>query len=352
MDVLILVAGLVLLVAGAELLVRGSSRFAAALGVTPLVIGLTLVAFGTSAPELAVSVQAALSGRPAIALGNVIGSNIFNVLAILGLSALIQPLVVHRTLVRRDVPIMIALSGLVYLMALDGRLSRGDGVVLLLGAAVYNVIAFRAAKHHPADLPPLELPASTGRGFAARQILLALAGLALLVLGSRWLVDGATAIARALSVSELVIGLTIVAAGTSLPELATSLLATMRGQRDIAVGNIVGSNIFNLAWILGVATVLAPGGIEVPRQSLRFDVPLMVAAAVACLPVFVSRLRISRAEGALFLGSYVGYLIILARESEGKPVAGLNWAILAALVILPSWHAARGLRRRANPAGG
>ncbi len=352
MDVVILLAGLVLLVVGAEALVRGSSRFAAALGVTPLVIGLTLVAYGTSAPEMAVSVQAALRGRPAIALGNVIGSNIFNVLAILGLSALIQPLVVHRTLVRRDVPVMIAVSVLMYVMALDGMLGRFDGAVLLLGAVAYTWATIRTARHHPEDVPPVALPGATRRGFAARQILLALAGLALLVLGSRWLVEGATAIARALSVSEMVIGLTIVAAGTSLPELATSMLATMRGHRDIAVGNVVGSNIFNLVGILGVAALLAPDGIEVPRQSLRFDVPLAVAAAVACLPVFISGLQISRLEGLLFLGCFVGYLLVLARESRGEPVALLGWAILALLVLAPSIHAARGRRRLAATTGG
>ncbi len=345
MDVLILLAGLVLLVAGAEALVRGSSRFAAALGVTPLVIGLTLVAYGTSAPEMAVSVQAALSGRPAIALGNVIGSNIFNILAILGLSALVQPLVVHRSLVRRDVPVMIAVSILMYLMMLDGKLGRFDGGVLLFCAVAYTGIAIRAAKQHPEDVPPVELPGAAGRGFAAKQILMALAGLGLLVLGSRWLVEGATAIARALSVSEMMIGLTIVAAGTSLPELATSMLATMRGHRDIAVGNVVGSNIFNIVGILGVAAVLAPGGIEVPRQSLRFDVPFAIAAAIACLPIFISGLRISRIEGALFLGSYLGYLVMLARESRGEPVALLGWSLLALLVLVPSIHAALGRRQ-------
>jgi cation:H+ antiporter len=352
LDVLILLAGLVVLVAGAEALVRGSSRLAAALGVTPLVIGLTLVAYGTSAPEMAVSARAALSDRSTIALGNVIGSNIFNLLAILGLSALVKPLVVHRTLVRRDVPVMIAVSAATYLMALDGRMSRVDGLILVLGAVAYTWSTVRTARRHPEDAPPVALPDATGRGFAARQVLLALAGLALLVLGSRWLVDGATAIARALSVSELVIGLTIVAAGTSLPELATSVLATMRGQRDIAVGNVVGSNIFNLVGILGVAALLAPGGLEVPRSSLRFDLPLAVAAAFACLPVFISGLQISRIEGLLFFASYVGYLVMLARESRGVPVALLGWAMLAVLVVAPTIHAVAGRRRSARTTGG
>lgn len=316
-DILILIAGLILLVAGAEALVRGSARLAAALGVTPLIIGLTLVAYGTSAPELAVSTQAALSGRPAIALGNVIGSNLFNTLAILGVAALVRPLVVHRSLVVRDVPVMIAVSIATLLLGLDGRYGRVDGGLLLLGAVAYTWLAIRGAKAHPEDVPPVEVVGRTGRAFAARQVLLALVGLALLVLGSRWLVDGATGIARALSVSELVIGLTIVAGGTSLPELATSLLATARGQRDIAVGNVVGSNIFNLVGILGVAALVAPHGIPVPAASLRFEIPLVVATAIVCLPVFATGRRISRLEGALFLGAFVGYLAVVVRASGG-----------------------------------
>jgi len=261
MDTLTLVLfllGLGCLIGGAELLVRGASRLAAAAGISPLVIGLTVVAYGTSAPEMAVSVQSALAAQADIALGNVVGSNIFNVLFILGVSALIIPLTVAQQFVRKEVPIMIGASLLLWLAAADGVIARWESALLFAGIVAYTVYLVRESRRERREIQEEyaaefgAAPAAKGGGVAVN-IGLVLAGLALLVLGSRWLVDGAVAIARAAGLSELVIGLTIVAAGTSLPEVATSILAAVRGERDIAVGNVVGSNIFNILAVLGIA---------------------------------------------------------------------------------------------------
>jgi cation:H+ antiporter len=311
-----LIAGLALLVVGAEALVRGASKIAAAFGIPPLVIGLTVVAFGTSSPELAVGVQAALTGNADIALGNVIGSNIFNILVIIGLSAVIVPLVVHQKLVRLDVPLVIVLSVLVFILGLDGRIGRVEGVLLFLGLAAFIVFQIRQGRLESEEVRQ-EYAQEYGDGRAksagqwALNVALLVGGLAMLILGSNWLVDSASSIARSLGVSELIIGLTIVAAGTSAPELATSIMAALRGERDIAVGNAVGSNVFNLLGVLGLTAVLAPQGIGVPRSALVFDIPVMIAVAVAALPVFFTGYSISRWEGAVFLAYYVAYTLFL-----------------------------------------
>ncbi len=309
-NVLLLIGGFVVLVLGAEILVRGASRLAAAAGMPPLIIGLTVVAFGTSAPEMAVSVGSALGGSPDIALGNVVGSNIFNVLLILGLSALVAPLVVSTQLVRFDVPVMIAASLLVWLMALDQSISRMEGLVLALMIAIYTDMQVRMGRRSDGDDVPA-VPAAHGAGAIALNGLLIVAGLVLLVAGSRWLLAGATGIARGFGVSELLIGLTIVAAGTSLPELATSVLAALRGERDIAVGNIVGSNIFNIFAVLGFSAALSPAGIHVADAALVFDIPVMTAVALACLPVFFRRHLIARWEGGVFVLYYIAYTLYL-----------------------------------------
>jgi cation:H+ antiporter len=319
---LLLIAGLVVLVIGADLLVRGASRLALRFGISPLVIGLTVVAFGTSAPELAVSVQSGLDGQADIAVGNVVGSNIFNVLAVLGLSALIAPLVVHQQLVRFEVPLVVGLSVLVLLMTRDGRIGLLDGLLLVSGLVAYTALVVRQSRREAAAVEAeyaREFGAAPS-GWLARlpvQIALILAGLGLLVLGASWLVDSAVAIARALEISEAVIGLTIVAAGTSFPELATSVVATIRGERDIAVGNVVGSSVFNLLGILGIAALATPGGLTVAPGLVYFDIPVMIAVAFACLPIFASGNRIARWEGALFLvyyAIYIAYLVLAATE--------------------------------------
>ncbi len=322
LTLVLFVIGLGVLILGAELLVRGASRLALGIGISPLVVGLTVVAFGTSSPELAVSIGAALTGQADIALGNVIGSNIANVLLILGISAVITPLVVTQKLVRRDVPLMIGISVLLLLLGLDGRISRLDGLVFFAGIIAYTVFAIRQSRAENAAIAA-EYATEFGQAGrpAGRQVLLNVGatagGLALLMLGARWLVDGAVSIARLLGLSELVIGLTVIAVGTSLPEVATSVIASIRGERDIAVGNVVGSNIFNVLAVLGLTAMVASDGVAVQPAALRFDIPFMIAVAVACLPIFFTGYRIARWEGALFLAYYGAYAVYLALDAAG-----------------------------------
>ena len=345
--------GLVILVGGAELLVRGASRLALSFGISPLVVGLTVVAFGTSAPELAVSVQSATAGQADIALGNVVGSNILNVLFILGLSALITPLLVNQQLVRQEVPLMIGVSLLLVALGLDGTVSQGDGalfLVLLAGYTVFLIRQSRAAGRAAAEAHPSDPAAASGSQWDRHwsvQLALIIVGLLLLVQGSNWLVDAAVTFARRLGVSELVVGLTIVAAGTSLPEAATSVMASIRGERDIAVGNVVGSNIFNILAVLGVSSVLAPGGLSVSPAMLHFDLLVMIAAALACLPVFFTGYRIARWEGAMFLAyyaAYTAYLVLAATQHDALP--NVRLAMIAVVMpmtvitlVVVSWRA-------------
>ncbi len=310
-DLLLIVGGLALLATGGELLVRGAARLAARFGISPLVIGLTVVAFGTSAPELAVSLQAALSGSTDLALGNVVGSNIFNVLVVLGVSAAIVPLLVSRQLVRVEVPIMIAISAMTVAISADGRIGHVDGALLIGIMTAYGVWLVRSNQNDAAQDEHVD---TTPRGGATRNGLLILAGLALLVIGARWLVAGAVNVATALGVSQVVIGLTIVAIGTSLPEVATSIIAAARGQRDIAIGNVVGSNIFNLSLILGTTAVIA-GPVPVAPAVLTFDMIVMTAVALACLPIFFTGYVIARWEGFLFLAYYVAYTTYLVLDA-------------------------------------
>ncbi len=310
------IAGLILLITGAEALVRGASKLAVLVGISPLVIGLTIVAFGTSSPELAVSVIAGLSGNADISLGNVVGSNIFNILFILGISASIAPLAVSKQLIRFDVPVMIAVSMLVFIFGLDGKIQRVEGIILFVGIVSYTVFLIyksrKLTKEHE-NSPPLQGEDHKPQMYLLYSVLILL-GLFLLILGSRWLVNGAVVIAKAIGVSELIIGLTIVAAGTSLPEVATSVVATIRGESDIAVGNVVGSNIFNILAVLGLSSIAAMDGIKVSPIALHFDIPVMIAVAVICLPVFFTRNLISRWEGVFLLGCYGVYIAYLTSQ--------------------------------------
>ena len=296
-----------------------------AMGISPLVVGLTVVAYGTSAPELVVSVQSSLAGQPDVALGNVVGSNIFNVLFILGLSAIIVPLRVSQQLIRIDVPLMIAVSILVLVMALDGGIGRLDGLLLVGGLMAYTVMAVVMSRREQAGIKA-EYEAEFGLkkevqspGKVFVNLLLVAAGLGLLVLGSKWFVDSAIVIARQLGVSELVIGLTIVAAGTSMPELATSIMAAIRGERDIAVGNVVGSNIFNILGVLGISSVVSADGVRVSTAAFQLDIPVMIAVAVACLPVFFVGHIISRWNGMMFFAYYCAYTasFVIAEMAPG-----------------------------------
>jgi cation:H+ antiporter len=326
MTLLMFIAGLMALVVGAELLVRGASRLALSFGISPLVVGLTIVAAGTSAPEVAVSVGAALSGNTDIAIGNVVGSNIFNVLFILGISALITPLLVNAQIIRQEVPIMIGASLLLLAFGLDGTLGTIDGAILLGLLVVYTVFLVvqsrRQTKETNDEYDGAVTSGSRWDAHWAVQLLLIAAGLGFLVAGSNWLVDSATIFAKALGVSDLVIGLTIVAAGTSMPEVATSIMAAIRKQRDIAIGNVVGSNTFNILGCLGLSGLVAPDGLAMAPALLNFDIWVMIATALACLPVFLSGREIARWEGGVFLGyyaAYVAYLILKAQEHDALP---------------------------------
>jgi cation:H+ antiporter len=331
---------LILLILGAEWLVRGASRLAAEVGISPLVIGLTVVAFGTSSPEMAVSVQSSLAGQADIAVGNVVGSNIFNVLLILGISAVITPLIVQQQLIRLDVPLMIGLSFAFYLMALDGIIGRLEGLILFTGIIAYTVFLIRQSRKESKAVEAeydqeYAVKAETGWKLWAVNLGLVGIGLTFLVLGSNWLVDSAISIARWLGLSELIIGLTIVAAGTSMPEVATSITAAIKGERDIAVGNVVGSNIFNILAVLGLTGLVAPGGIPVSLAAEAFDIPVMLAVAVLALPIFFSGNRIERWEGWLFLLYYVAYtayLILDAAQHDALPL--VNNVLLYVLIPL------------------
>jgi cation:H+ antiporter len=355
----LLVAGLVLLAFGAEMLVRGGSRIAAAAGISPMAVGLTVVAYGTSTPELTVGTLAAWQGRADIAVGNVVGSNIFNVLFILGLSAAITPLAIRAEILKREVPIMIGASLLLWALAADGRIGAAEGLALVAAIVGYTVAALRWGRRERPDVvaeyAAAEPPPARGPRAWASSIALVLLGLGALVLGGHWLVDAAVAIARAAGLSETVVGLTVVAAGTSLPELATSLVATIRGERDIAVGNVVGSNIYNILAILGASALVAGGGgLAVAPAMVRFDIPVMVAVAVACLPIVFTGRRIARWEGFLLLGYYVAYtayLVLAAQAHDAAPVLGRGMLLFAVplTIVTLAVGVARSLRRGAPP---
>jgi len=352
--------GLVLLVAGAESLVRGASRLALSFGVSPLVVGLTIVAFGTSAPELAVSIQSAGSGQVDIAIGNVVGSNIFNVLFILGVAALIAPLVVNAQLIRQEVPVMIGATLLLWALAADGSIGGFDGTLLLGLIVAYTaflvVQSRRQSRATRDEYAEAITPADGWDRHWGVQLLLVAAGLALLVLGSQLLVGAAVAFARALGVSELVVGLTIVAAGTSLPEVATSVMATIRGERDIAIGNVVGSNTFNILSVLGASALVAPAALPVAPSVLAFDLPVMTAVAIACLPVFFTGHEIARWEGGVFVGYYAAYtafLILAAQDRDALPFlsATMLWFVVPLTVITLGVGLHRELHRRRGARG-
>jgi cation:H+ antiporter len=334
---LLFIVGLAALVAGAKVLVQGAAKLALSLGLSPLVVGLTIVAFGTSAPEIAVSIGAVVEGRTDMAVGNVIGSNVFNVLFILGLSALIAPLVIHAQVIRQEVPIMIGASVLLLALAVDGRIGRLESAWLLALLAAYTVfLIVQSRRQSEATRDEFAQAISVDRSWDrhwAVQVALVLAGLGLLVLGSGWLVDAAVVFARALGVSELVIALTIVAAGTSMPEVATSVTAALKGQRDIAVGNVVGSNTFNILGCLGASGLVAADGLPVPAPALAFDLWVMLAVAFACLPVFLTGREIARWEGAMFMGYYAAYVVFLVLAAQHHQVLPAFSAVMLSFVV-------------------
>jgi cation:H+ antiporter len=331
LDIGLVLAGLGLLIAGGEALVRGAGTLASRAGISPLVIGLVVVSAATSAPELAVTVGAVVSGEPDLAVGNVIGSNIANILLILGISAVVSPLVIKRQLVRFDIPVMLGLSLLLVIVSLDGRISVLNGALLFAALLVHSVLSVRLGRKDvpAAAAPPDTMPLNSKPVSLWLAILLLLLGIGLLVLGAQALVTGAVNIATAIGISSLVIGLTVVAIGTSLPELATSLVALRRGETDMAVGNVVGSNIFNIGMVIGLPAIFFGEGIPVAAAAVSIDLPLMLAAAVALLPIAFTGFIVARWEGALFVLLYVSYTLYLVLAStEHDAAAGFSTIML------------------------
>lgn len=325
---LMILLGLVALVIGGEGVVRGATFLAGLARIPTVIIGLTVVALGTSSPELAVAVRSALAGEPDFVIGNVVGSNIYNVLLVLGASALVVPLTVQRGLIRWDIPVMVGASLGLWLLAADGELSRLDGGILVGALAIYLGLAVWQVRRQGASDSPAEDAITTDRqpvgalrivGFVGALLI----GLGLLVLGAGWVVEGAVDIAERFGFDRLVIGLTVVALGTSMPELATSLMAVVRGQRDLAVGNIVGSNIMNLLAVAGGTSLITSGTVEVAPAAITFDIPVMVAVAVACLPILFTGHNIKRWEGLLFLGYAVLYTTFLVLQATDHRALGL-----------------------------
>lgn len=342
------------LVGGGEYLVRSASALASIMRISPVVIGLTVVAFGTSAPELAVTLQSAWSGAADLALGNVVGSNIANVLIVLGIAALIAPLSVHARIVRIDVPLVIAASIALWLVSLDGQIGRIDALVFVGALLGYLVWSVRQGKTEAREIQDgltevSDPPAKPGWGYVLKQVLMLLAGLLLLAVGARMLVMGVVDIALVFGISELVIGLTVVAIGTSLPEVVTSVIASLHGEGDIAVGNVVGSNLFNILSVLGFGALLAPQGIPVSHDALIMDIPIMIATAVVCLPLFLTGYRVTRVEGGVFLAYYLAYLSYLVmRTTESAlthPFEILMFGVVIPLTMLAIWY---GWRRDAR----
>ena len=335
---LALVAGLVLLVIGAEFLVKGASRVAAILSIPPLIIGLTIVAYGTSAPEMSVSIMSSFSTESVdIAIGNVVGSNICNILLVLGLSSVVAPLVVTKQIIRSDVPIMIGVSLLLFMFALDGQISRVDSIILFIGGIIYTLSLIYQSSKQEAEQDEFAEEYSFDDPVTpmlwVKNIVYIIGGSALLILGSSWLVDSAVTIAEYFQVSKLLIGLTIIALGTSLPELATSVVASLRGERDIAVGNVLGSNIFNILAVLGIAGTISPNGITVSPSVINFSAPVAIAVAFACLPIFYSGKQINRCEGFLFLFYYLAYNGYLILDALNNPILPLYVNVMLWVVI-------------------
>ncbi len=316
---IIFLAGLVVITVGAELTLRGATAFAALMGVKPIIIGLTIVSVGTSMPELAVGITAASEGRGTLAIGNIAGTNILNILFILGLSAAIRRLPLPMLSLRLDVPVMIAAAVGLILMSWNGVISRIEGMVLVAGAILYLIALMRLSKRETAamrreyaeEYGERVLIRKRGRFVVLAKLGILLVGMALTIWGAELLVDGAVQMAQRMGVSDAVIGLTIVAIGTSAPELVTTMVATWKDDREVAVGNLIGSSISNILVILGLTCIAAPKGVDVSRDILWFDLPLAAAVAIACYPVFRSDRAVSRTEGVVFVCLYVVYLVTL-----------------------------------------
>lgn len=308
-DWVLVVAGLVVLGVGAEVLVRGATTIASRLGISSMLIGLTVVSIGTSLPELAVGIDAALNDAGPLAIGNIAGTNIVNILLILGLSAAMVPLALSRQTIRFDLPAMAFCAVLLVVLSLSGELTRMDGVILLAIAVIYTIVIVRiglGAGSSATDTGAVVDDGGPRTWVAAVQLL---GGIAAVIIAADWLVDGSIGIATELGVSEELIGLTIVAIGTSAPELMTTIVSTIRGNRDMAIGNLIGSSVYNITFILGASALVAP--LAVTSDLIRIDLPLMAVVALICIPVFITGRRVSRMEGIVFVLAYLAYLVFL-----------------------------------------
>lgn len=313
-------AGLLVLMLGAEMVTRGGGALAGQLGVPPILIGLTVVAVGTSTPELAVGIDAAVRGAGALAVGNIAGTNTINVLLILGLSAAMRPLALRMQTIRMDLPVMVLSALAMLVLALDRALSRLDGVLMLLCGVIYTTAVIFSARRESRAVrmrfaKEYRAPSRRRRDRRDRALSAAtlLSGIVVIVVAADWLVDGAVGLARIWGVSDAFIGLTIVAIGTSAPELATTVLSTLRTEQDIAIGNLLGSSVYNVLFILGATAVVAPAGVPVTPELILVDIPVMAVAALACVPVFLSGRQVSRMEGGVLVGAYalyLGYLLL------------------------------------------
>ncbi|WBX83073.1 calcium/sodium antiporter [Sphingosinicella microcystinivorans] len=311
------IAGIVVLVAGAEVVVRAGAKVAADLGIPPLIVGLTIVAIGTSAPELAVGIEAALQGSGALAVGNIAGTNTLNLLLILGLSALIDPLALRLQTLRLDLPVMVASAFALLAMAWDGVLTRTEGAAMVAGAIVYTAVIVRLSQQESLRVKAEYIaefgvsPRERSRVETIVNLAGLMVGITIIIIGADWLVDGGVTLARGLQISEALIGLTVVAIGTSMPELVTTIVGTIRKERDIAVGNLLGSSIYNILAILGITCLVPAGGVRFGPELVSVDIPVMALVACICGPVFFTGRRISRLEGLLFVTGYAAYLVYL-----------------------------------------
>lgn len=316
---IVFISGLVIIILGAELLLRGATRVAAFLKIRPIIVGLTIVSIGTSAPEFAIGVTAVYENRGSLAVGNIAGTNILNILFILGLSATIRPLPIRMASIKLEVPFMILTAIALFIMAWDGVLGQFEGVLLILAAILYTIILVRESRKETTSIKKeyaeeysaeavLAGPTDGNLKTIPWSLILFVGGLLLTLLGADLLVNSAASIARTYGVSDAIIGLTIVAIGTSAPELATTVLSTIKNDRDVAIGNLIGSSIYNVLFILGGTCALSPGGVEVGQDVLWIDLPLAAAVAIVCYPVFKSDRLVSRNEGLLFVTAYLIYL--------------------------------------------
>ncbi|MDR9419086.1 calcium/sodium antiporter [Gracilimonas sp.] len=341
---LLFIAGLLILIGGAELFLKSVDKFGVAWSVSPVVMGLTVVAFATGAPELAISLQAAVDGKPDLVVGNILGSNIANILLILGIAGLVSPLKITNRIIKIDVPMVIGASVLLFLLARDGLLSPLDGGIILVGLILYSLFMYFQIRKDRADNilqngGGVELKEPVSTGFYVKYVLILLGGLIMIVAGSRFMVHAAVEIAGTLGISELIIGLTIVSIGTSLPEVATSVSAVRRGDSDTAVANVMGSNLYNILLTLSLTVLIAPGAIDVSAEAIKLDFPFMIIVAAGCLPLFWPGKVLGRPEAFGFLtyyGLYLGYLVLIGLQHPFKEqFEGIMvWVVIPITILL------------------